>query len=444
MGLLQVFESDALPYWGAAGTMQWYSLYSLTSRPDGVPLPQAFAWGATRPVSGAPDGQPVIEVFGVMRITSSPYYSWGHWIVDAGSGEVLGRRDYLQDGGIITVHSLTVDPSSRFGDPGYVYRFSYTSGHPEIYALNLSGMDSGYHGDPVLPDPATYYQISTWGLSGSPGDFAIDRGNDRVFLRDTSAANYGKVSIYRKSSPYTWIADITAPNPTQQIMPTGDGRVFLIDSYGFFLEYEIDGTPRGWSRHEAAVSSGGVSYSWDGRYSRILELRITADDAGDSTVRVRGYLPVSQPSRLIVPIPRQHPRRGRPGVAVAQLCGAGGEPIASRLATTTASVALGLVADTHLSDRGGDLLFPFDPSAAGAADAEISVPVRTQIARASDGLELPQATVDVWSTAGLTSPVTIWTAGGPQIVSFTGTTDTQLTGCSGGAGTMQARDEVTG
>lgn len=83
---------------------------------------------------------------------------------------------------------------------------------------------------------------------------------------------------------------------------------------------------------------------------------------------------------------------------------------------------------------------------------QMDVPQATTIAVASNGAVLPQATINVASTAGFPSAgaliVTTSTASaanqsGTNIVSYTGITPTSFTGCTGGTGTMSTGGAVT-
>jgi len=64
--------------------------------------------------------------------------------------------------------------------------------------------------------------------------------------------------------------------------------------------------------------------------------------------------------------------------------------------------------------------------------------IQTTIAAGSNGQALPQGTINVASTVGFAASGTIYvtTSSGAQIVTYTGTTGTSFTGCSGGGGTM--------
>jgi hypothetical protein len=70
----------------------------------------------------------------------------------------------------------------------------------------------------------------------------------------------------------------------------------------------------------------------------------------------------------------------------------------------------------------------------------------TTITSGSNGQSLPQATINVVSTAGFAASGTILviTSGGQQTVTYTGTTATTFTGCSGGAGSMSTGNTVVG
>lgn len=88
------------------------------------------------------------------------------------------------------------------------------------------------------------------------------------------------------------------------------------------------------------------------------------------------------------------------------------------------------------------------PAAIGlAATVQLGGSVATTIAVASNGQVLPQATINVASTAGFPSSGTIavqTSASLYQIVQYTGTTATTFTGCSGGVGTMATGGAVLG
>ncbi len=80
--------------------------------------------------------------------------------------------------------------------------------------------------------------------------------------------------------------------------------------------------------------------------------------------------------------------------------------------------------------------------------------VFTTIASGSNGAALPQATINVASTTGFSSTGTFYVTIGtnkPTAITYTGTTATTFTGCSGGTGTLatsqvvqQTQDEGTG
>lgn len=70
----------------------------------------------------------------------------------------------------------------------------------------------------------------------------------------------------------------------------------------------------------------------------------------------------------------------------------------------------------------------------------------TTVAVGSNGQTLPQATLNVVSTAGFASPVgqlVLTVAGVGNTISYTGTTGTTFTGCSGGTGTLTTGQAVT-
>ena len=83
------------------------------------------------------------------------------------------------------------------------------------------------------------------------------------------------------------------------------------------------------------------------------------------------------------------------------------------------------------------------------ADEIISVgtvsSVSTTVAAGSNGLSLPQGTINVAATAGFatTGAIYVTTTNGPQLVTYTGTTGTTFTGCIGGTGVMSTGNPVT-
>lgn len=99
---------------------------------------------------------------------------------------------------------------------------------------------------------------------------------------------------------------------------------------------------------------------------------------------------------------------------------------------TLASSAAGLNANLNENYISGLYI----TSAVGAA---------TTIAVASNGQVLPQATINVASTTGFSASGTLHvaTTAGLQIVTYTGTTATSFTGCSGGTGTLATGNSVS-
>jgi hypothetical protein len=71
-------------------------------------------------------------------------------------------------------------------------------------------------------------------------------------------------------------------------------------------------------------------------------------------------------------------------------------------------------------------------------------PFETMIAAASDGDELPQATINVDDTTNFPSSgaLLVTSSGGQQNVEYTGITATTFTGCTGGVGTINTGNEV--
>lgn len=68
----------------------------------------------------------------------------------------------------------------------------------------------------------------------------------------------------------------------------------------------------------------------------------------------------------------------------------------------------------------------------------------TTIAAGSNGLSLPQSTINVAATAGFASSgvIAVTTSAGVQQVYYTGTTGTTFTGCTGGTGQMSTGGAV--
>jgi hypothetical protein len=71
--------------------------------------------------------------------------------------------------------------------------------------------------------------------------------------------------------------------------------------------------------------------------------------------------------------------------------------------------------------------------------------VATTISASSNGVSLPQSTINVVSTTNFPTSGTIYvyTSAGTQTVTYTGVTSNTFTGCSGGTGTMSTGNNVT-
>ena len=89
------------------------------------------------------------------------------------------------------------------------------------------------------------------------------------------------------------------------------------------------------------------------------------------------------------------------------------------------------------------------PVTVATTDEYISVgtvsSVSTTIAVGSNGVSLPTGTINVSSTTGFATSGAIYvtTSFGPQLVTYTSTTGTTFTGCSGGVGVMTTGNAVT-
>lgn len=88
-----------------------------------------------------------------------------------------------------------------------------------------------------------------------------------------------------------------------------------------------------------------------------------------------------------------------------------------------------------------------NPGVGGSTIAVEAVPdqvASTTVAAGSNGLSLPQATINVASSAGFTAGIAlVATSAGIQSVTYAGVATGQLTGCTGGAGTMSTGAAVS-
>ena len=478
MGLPVSFVSDAIPYGipTAGYTEQWATLYDAPIlRSDGVYMPQACVYsvrnpGASSNFGGVPfAGESLIAVVGVTVSHAGGLGSGdvGHWLIDPLTGAVVLRRIYTGLASLLfTVHGLTAEPGHN--DPGRVWRWSDGGSSANYYAQRVAenvadGELSGQlptslnanaaYGNIVITDPGNrwpwpfynqslYITGADFGFaSGRIQDFAIDQRNDRVWARDTRTRTVGEIGCYRLSD-FSLLHTIYCPNASQQIIPTGDGNVWLVDSYGHIFLYDYDGNLLGWCREPPPAPTGGYCYGWDEAYKRLLRLEITADVGGLSTAKVYGLLPTPDIYHLSSPILRKHPRVGRRSYFWTHLCGAGGEPIGARQGYLGVSVPLNLLADSKISDGDGDFVMSTTPASSGAQAVEFFVPaVSTRVARSSESAQLPQAEVNAWSHAGFsaTGSFTIETSNGTETITYTGlgtTTGAGFSGCSGGTGTI--------
>lgn len=82
---------------------------------------------------------------------------------------------------------------------------------------------------------------------------------------------------------------------------------------------------------------------------------------------------------------------------------------------------------------------------ADALDGYTQTAASTTIAAGSNGVTLPQATINVASTNTFppTGSILINTSLGLQLITYTGTTSTTFTGCSGGTGSLSTGNSVT-
>jgi len=299
--------------------------------------------------------------------------------------------------------------------------------------------------DPYTWAPLAYLNLTDFGLAAHTADFAIDRRNDRVYVRlDVAGWDVRKVSIYRRSD-HSHVGDIWAPGgATAGIIPTGDGRVFLMDSYDWIAQYSQDGGACQWMTRNPRPAGVFHVYGWDRRYNRLLELDATAVDGdGHSTLRVRGFVPVPCPVHLTTPAPTSPPRRYDRTDYLAHLCDDGGLGVSSHLGRR---FPLG---GPVSSDAQGDFLLPLEPSAAGTYSIGVTVLGRTRVV-GSARIVLSTLTpyqILVQSTAMFAASGTlkVQSTNGIKTVTYTSKTDESFEGCLGGddTNTLFAGAEVT-
>lgn len=120
--------------------------------------------------------------------------------------------------------------------------------------------------------------------------------------------------------------------------------------------------------------------------------------------------------------------------------------------TGTAPASTGLTLPQSTLSVASTLGFPangslFIETSLGLQTINYSGILQTTIAAPSNGQALPQATINVVSTAGFpTSGIINVTssANSPQIITYTGTTATSFTGCTGGTGIINTGNAVVG
>lgn len=285
---------------------------------------------------------------------------------------------------------------------------------------------------------------SAYGLTGYAVDFARDYANDRIWFRQSTGEN-GLVSMF-KISDYSLVATLYAANATKGIIPTGDGFVWLIDSFDWHHLYDYDGVYWGSMRNPLGViPTGGRAYGWDVRTRRLLEVTGTASgSAGVSTIYVRGFYMQAQAAYLSKLVPRSVPMKNRTTYFFLHCYGEGGEPIASRPVGLTASVPLGITAQVAITDGDGDAVASQTPATIGTNTADATVTGRTRL-RGISSVSLPQATLYVWSTTefAASGAISVEVAGGSfTSVTYAAKTATSFTGCSGGTGTTKVNGEV--
>lgn len=340
----------------------------------------ALAGGYGRPggLWGTPDG--LVHFFGSLRLDAGASGgAFRHWLCDGLTGKLANRpktiaATWWAQGGVYVAQDYyyTADPN------GMLYRWSpVRDAEPVVVNLSLSGtstmgMATGVSAWSYGAGGAV--TIASFGLSGTRcQDFAISTAEDRVWIQTPSFTDFSQVNCY-KLSDRSFVATIWAPNQTAGILPTGDGFVWLFDTYGWFVLYDINGNYRGRMRHSFEAAPYGRALGWDRAVKRFLELTVTADaSAGVSTLHLRGFYPVPQPVYVTKAYPRLPIRANESNEIWAHLCGAGGEPVSSRLVQTGASVALGLPQRNLLSDDQGDVTTQISPITTGSQDINLTV-----------------------------------------------------------------------
>lgn len=386
----------------------------------------------------------VITVYAFMRGTWPTLgYFYRRWQIDVYSGDALvfhdlrtgyseGSRELLPDSQLFAEPYLGATGTSALGS---AWRF----GREE---------STDYHGPQQVKYDGTTVQRqlneSSYGLTGYAVDFAIDTPNNRIWFR-MSGDDVGKVRMF-KPSDYSLVATLYASNTTKSIVPTGDGFVWLIDSFDWHHLYDYDGAYWGSLRNPlGAIPTGGRAYGWEPRTRRLLELTGTASGAaGVSTLYLRAFYPNAQAAYLSKVVPRDVPRKGQTSYFFAHCYGEGGEPIASRPVSMTASVPLGIAAGVASTDGDGDVVYAQTPATAATNTADIAMTGRTRI-RGTSAITLPTGTINVWSTNEFQPTGTIqveYQGGTFGSVTYSGKTATSFTGCSGGSGTCKVNGEV--
>lgn len=408
---------------------------------------------------------PVINVFGLCR---SIYFdnllsdiAW--WVITSSNGEralqgvnpVITRNPMnsagTPDGNYPPVVPITGDDVSA-ADTVFTWEHNrqnlwafgpyedLTHGGPYNRSGNNYGqVSAGTDGS----TPANIIDWSDYGLASNTADFAIDRANDRVFVRlDVVGWDVGKVAIY-KFTDKSFVANIWAPNTTNGIIPTGglgagdDGLVYIVDTYGWILQYDYNGNFWGAVRNNRDPVIGGIAYGWDSEFKRLLMLEGTASNTdGSSTLRVKAFLPLMNPSYLSKSIPNTKPRKNRLSYFYTNLSGAGGLPLDSHTIVRTLPLGGGLYEDVDqkVTDYQGDVVHNITPASTTAIDVAVYVTVTTSVTIQSDDTIPTVSTVlNVANTDGFKSvgDLVVLTDAGEQTISYTAKTKTQFTFCSG-------------
>lgn len=316
-----------------------------------------------------PLGPSTISFFGLTRQVCYPSWALGRWVFDGARGVCLFRAN--------------VSPSieATYGGRVWYERFSCDPSNGDVWTYGVGGL--GYGTAPAcrlgLPDsfdpdgveiPFTVFpEEYSEGTSGARA-FAINRGRKRLAIAHI-ATMADRAILYRLTSDGasggTWgveyVRTIFAPNWIKALFWTADGLLYVHDVANFLHVWGRDGEEyQGTVRFVPSVEGSDLLVSWDRFYRRILAVEATPNEAdGASTLRVRGFYPVPEATRISDPIPLLVPRKGRTIPVLVQITGDGVEPISGR----TARVAGGALSAFGTSDASGNAVVRVTPTTTG-------------------------------------------------------------------------------